>query len=957
MRTFALWAAAFFLTGSLTLAGGEDGAPSIGSRSQTVAPQHAEFFEARIRPILAEHCFQCHGPKKQEAGLRLDSKAGLLKGNDAGPVVLPGRPEESPLIEAIRHDAPVKMPPKAKLPPQAIADLTTWVKLGVPWPESTRDSPTGTPAALAAIAAAAKRHWAFQPVKDAPPPAVKGTDWPRNSVDRFILARLEAAGVSPSTRADKRTLIRRATFDLIGLPPSPEEVAAFEADTSASAYDRLIERLLSSPHYGERWGRYWLDVARYADTKGYVFFQDADFHWAYTYRDYVTSAFNHDLPYDRFLIEQIAADRLSPEQGKAPLSALGFLTLGSRFMGNVHDIIDDRIDTICRGLMSLTVACARCHDHKYDPIPTQDYYSLYGVLASAQEPLIPPEASLPPRTAVYAQYVLELEARRRKLAEFVAVKRRELVESSKLRVAEYLLAAQRALEQPSTEDFMLIADGTDLNPAMLVRWQVYLSRTRREHNPVFAPWHALAGLPERGFSARAAPLVARLAAAAAMSPRPGTQPGGLAPVNPVVAHALAERVPRSSAELAQIYAKLLGNAEHLWQDAVRRATLEGRAPEPLPVPALESLRLEFHGPDSPLNVLVFPYGDLALLPDRPSQAKLKELRDALEKWLTAGPGAPPRAICVQDVPTPVEPRVFVRGTPNNLGEPVPRRFLAALAGADRKPFSDGSGRLELARAIASRDNPLTARVLVNRAWMHHFGTPLVTTPGDFGLRSEPPIQVQVLDHLAARFMDAGWSIKALHRLIMFSNTYQQRSDDRPAARGQDPENTLYWRMNRRRLDFEATRDALLAVSGRLDSKVGGAPMPSLTGTTTFRRSLYGFIDRLNLPGLYRTFDFPDPNATSPRRDQTTVAPQALFLMNHPFVIAAARAIVARPVVTAEAEADAKIVRLYRLIYGRAPGNEELVFAREFLSGPPTKPARWHALAQALLMANEFVFVD
>jgi hypothetical protein len=314
-------------------------------------------------------------------------------------------------------------------------------------------------------------------------------------------------------------------------------------------------------------------------------------------------------------------------------------------------------------------------------------------------------------------------------------------------------------------------------------------------------------------------------------------------------------------------------------------------------------------------------------------------------------------VSLEESPEPVEPRVFVRGNPHNLGERVPRRFLAVLAGPDRKPFRDGSGRLELARAIACRDNPLTARALVNRVWMHHFGAPLVATPGDFGLRSEPPTQPELLDHLAARFMDDGWSIKALHRRIMLSAVYQQRSDDCALARAIDPENALYWRMNRRRLDFEATRDALLAVSGRVDGRIGGPPMPGLSGPEANRRTLYGFIDRLNLPGLYRTFDFPDPNATSPRRDLTTVAPQALFLMNHPFAAAAARAILSRPEVAETRDTDGKIDQLYRLIYGRAPTADETALAREFLAGNAAGTDPWRALAQALLMANEFVFVD
>ena len=337
--------------------------------------------------------------------------------------------------------------------------------------------------------------------------------------------------------------------------------------------------------------------------------------------------------------------------------------------------------------------------------------------------------------------------------------------------------------------------------------------------------------------------------------------------------ALAARPPRSLAEAAETYGRLLNGVDQIWQDRVRRAALDGRVPEPLPDPALESLRQVFHGPDSPPNVIMLPYGDLGLLPDRPSQAKLQELRNAVQNWLTTGPGAPARAMSLEDTPKPFEPHVFLRGNPNNLGArraaAVPRR-RCRLQSAE--PFREGGGRLELAQAIACRDNPLTARAIVNRVWMHHFGTPLVATPGDFGLRSEPPTHPELLDHLASRFIERGWSIKSLHRRIMLSSTYQQQSDDRSEAAAVDPENTLYWRANRRRLDFEATRDALLAVSGRLSGRIGGPPMPSLTGTEP-RRTIYGFVDRLNLPGIYRTFDFPDPSTTSPRRDQTTVAPR------------------------------------------------------------------------------------
>ena len=433
-----------YLTTLMALAGDDIKKSDNPRQSPVPESRHAEFFETRIRPVLSEHCVSCHGPKKQQSGLRLDSREGLQKGADGDPVAIPGRPEESALIKAVRHEAAIKMPPRSKLSDQAIADLTTWVEIGAPWPDVTVGNTTGRAGGLSTtIGMAAKSHWAFQKIKDFSPPAVKNHAWPQTAVDRFILARLEASGLSPSSQADRRTLIRRATFDLTGLPPTPEDVESFEADNTPGVYRAPIDRLLASPRYGERWGRHWLDVARYADTKGYILFQEADYHWAYTYRDYVITALNHDLPYDRFLIEQIAADRLPPEHGRRPLSALGFLTVGARFMGNIHDVIDDRIDVICRGLMSLTVTCARCHDHKFDPIPTQDYYSLHGVLASTVEPAIPPEAKESPRTVEYARFVQELTIRQRKLTDFVTAKHHELVESARRRVVEYLLAAQR----------------------------------------------------------------------------------------------------------------------------------------------------------------------------------------------------------------------------------------------------------------------------------------------------------------------------------------------------------------------------------------------------------------------------------------------------------------------------------------------------------------------------------
>jgi hypothetical protein len=905
-------------------------AGEVRLRAPTAA--EADFVERRVRPVLVEHCVGCHGPKKQMGGLRLDSPQAMLAGGDSGPAVRPSDADGSLLVRAVRRTGDLKMPPKKRLPPHAVDALAAWVKMGAPWPAAVPAS--------AGQAEAGKKHWAFQPVRDRPPPAVRQAGWPRTSIDRFILAALEAKGLTPSPDADRRTLLRRVTFDLTGLPPTPEEIDAFEQDTRPDAYERVVDRLLASPRYGERWGRHWLDVARYADTKGYVFFEESAFPWAWTYRDYVLRAFNADLPYDRFIKEQLAADRLPLGDDRRPLTALGYLTLGGRFMNNVQDVLDDRIDVTTRGLLGLTVSCARCHDHKFDPIPSRDYYSLYGVFASCVEPAVPPLFAGPPQTKEYEAFRTELEKREAKLAEFLNGKRVQVVEGARKRAAEYLLAAHALRGQPRTDDFMLIADGNDLNPTMVTRWRAYLDRAARAGHPVWAHWHHFAGLPEKDFAAQAKEACLRLA-----SGHDGRR------VNPLVARAFAEKPPLTMAEVAQTYAALLHETERQWQAARKGVP----APRRLADAAREELRQVFHGPDAPPEVPPGGMSDLELLPDRPGQAELQKLRKAVEEWRAKGPGSPPRAMVLTDLPTPVEPRVFQRGNPNNPGERVPRQFLAVLSGEKRRPFTKGSGRLELAQAIASPGNPLTARVLVNRVWGWHFGQGLVRTPSDFGTRSDPPSHPELLDHLAATFVADGWSVKRLHRRILLSAAYRQRSADRPDCRGADPENVLLWRMNRQRLDFEATRDALLAVAGRLDGTVGGPSVADVLSPAARRRTLYGRLDRLSVPGLYRAFDFPSPDASSPRRDQTTVPQQALFLMNNPFVAECARGLLRRPEVAAEGGVDARVRRLYRLAYGRAPAAEEAALAREYLGAGPA-PA-WERYAQALLLANEFVFVD
>jgi mono/diheme cytochrome c family protein len=752
-------------------------APSCFAADAAAENRAAEFFETRVRPVLADSCISCHGPAKQRGGLRLDSRAALLKGADSGPVLVEGQPDKSSLVRAVRYADQIKMPPapKTKLAPEAIEALTEWVRMGAPWPDGA-----AVAAKQASSDEARKRHWSFQPVTNPAIPAVKNPAWVRNPIDAFVLAKLEEKNLAPSQPADRRTLIRRVSFDLIGLPPTPEEVEAFVADPSPDAYPKLVDRLLASPHYGERWARHWLDVARYSDTKGYVFTEERNYPYSYTYRDYVIRAFNEDLPYDQFILQQLAADRLPLGDDKRPLAALGYLTLGRRFLNQTPDIIDDRIDVTMRGLQGLTVGCARCHDHKFDPIPTRDYYSLYGVFASSTEPKELPIIGPSQEPAAAAAFDAELKKRKDAVAAFTEAHKAEL--------------------------------------------------------------------------------------------------------------------------------------------AARNVKFRN---------------------------------------------ELTQLKNHVAKWNAESPGGPQRAMAMEDAPTPVTAHVFLRGNQNNLGPEVPRQFPEVLAGDKRKPFTLGSGRLELAQAIANKDNPLTARVMVNRLWLHHFGEGIVRTPSDFGARGEPPTHPELLDWLASTFMKEGWSVKKMQRLILLSQTYQQESREDAADKAADPENRWLSHQNRRKLEFEPLRDALLFVSGRLDPHMGGKGDDIAMGQGPFshRRSIYGFIDRQNLPGVFRTFDFASPDATVGLRHTTTTPPQALFLMNAPFVVEQARALAARPDVTNLATDAQRIDRMYRLAYGRPAEADEIAVGEQFIKeaaaekAAPNRLSAWEQYAQVLLLGNEFAFVD
>jgi hypothetical protein len=758
--------------------------------SKALTKEDNAFFESKIRPVLSEHCYKCHShtADKIKAGLLLDSRDALLHGGNSGPAIVPGNPADSLLIQAIHYtDEDLRMPPEdhgGKLSDRQIADLTEWVRRGAPDPRVPLVTAGGK-----SYGGVGRQHWAYQSVKKPAVPAVKTPGWARSPVDHFILARLEAAGLAPNPVTDRRTLIRRATFDLTGLPPTEPEIQNFLADNSPNAFAHVVDRLLASPAYGERWARHWMDVARYSDTKGDPARRDDPrFPHAWTYRDYVIAAFNTDKPYPQFITEQLAADLLvdeattrarakkqEPPQDQSVLAALGFLRLGNQHVGRRNDIIDDRIDVTTKAFLGLTVSCARCHDHKFDPIPTEDYYSLYGVFANTTEP--------------------------------------------RLAMLEPALATQLAVTPALTE---------------------YLDQGRA----------------------------------------------------------------------------LMAEAESLQKQFVEMRRNRVRDPQK----RRELVRAE---------------------------GRLQREMGNLEM---NHPGAPARAHALSEVPKPKDYPVLIRGEAGHAGDLVPRRFLGILSPdpKNRPNWKRGSGRLELAAAIADPKNPLTARVLVNRLWQQHFGAGFVATPDDLGNMAGVPTHPELLDWLAATFVEGGWSLKQLHRTMLLTSAYQQSSRTNPEASTTDPDNRLLWHFPLRRLDFEEIHDSLLAIAGTLDRTVGGKPITPASERFGQRRALYFLIDRRNPPELLTQFDFPNPDTPSGKRHDTTVPQQSLFLMNSPLVVETARKLIHRPAFEALDRDEARVASLYLAIFQREPTAQEIDLALRYvranpsgtsLEPPPEPPAR------------------
>jgi len=903
-------------------------------------------YDRDISPILAEHCLGCHGPDAaaRQADLRLDLAAG------AAGAIEPGRPEESELVRrVVATDPAVRMPPPEHGPgldAGKVDRLRRWIAAGAPYEE----------------------HWAFLPIRRPPPPST--TRPASTDVDRFLASAREARGLPEPPPIDRRRLVRRASFDLTGLPPTWEEVEAFVADPApdAEAFARVVDRLLASPRYGERWGRHWLDIARYADTHGGAAIGFARFPFSYTYRDYVIRALNDDVPWDRFITEQVAADQLGLPEDDPALAGLGFLTIGMQFR-NRHDLLDDQIDVVSRGLMGLTIACARCHDHKYDPITTADYYALAATFAPSRPPELLPVIGGPEATPALAEYMAELAARRAARDDMARDQIAVMQGRLRMQVGLYLRELARGTPEQDLSTAFISFRTDDVRPHVLERWRGYLAGLGPD-DAVFGPWRRLAVLPADCFAERCADLVATLVAenGPAADARHGL---GDAPprFNPLVLAAIAGRAPASLADVADAYGAVFQATCREWQDGLARAAEEAVGGGIIPdedarhlvvnSPIRRQLRHHLFAPGTPTQV---DEPLAAELLNRTVQDALGGKAGAIEALHLSASGSPPRAMALVEQPDAPPTRVLRRGNPLDRGDEVAARFPAALSAAAPGAFVAGRRRLGLAAALVAPENPLVRRVLVNWAWQHHFGVGLVRTPDDFGTRGRPPTHPELLDWLAEAFRDDGWSLKALHRRIMLTDAYRAAAVERHEPRVLDPDDELLWRVPRRRLDLEAMRDAMLAVSGEIDATMGGPPVDLAATPAPRRRTVYGLVNRDVVSSLAGTFDAANPSACTALRPETTIPQQALFALNSAFVQDRAVAFAAAAAKAVPDGGAKRVAWMVRRAFSREPAAEEsgealTYVAREAAASVAAGDLPWQRFAHVLLAANEFHFVD
>ena len=1068
------------------------------------ADEGADLFEKQIRPLFKRSCYSCHSASGKIAmgGLQLDSLEALEKGGGRGAAIVAGKPAESLLLKAVRHeDEALQMPPGAKLSDAEIAALAKWVELGAPWGAEVSENGEGS-----------STWWSFVPPAQPAIPDVTNEQWVRSPIDAFVLAKLEEKGLEPAPAADKRTLIRRATFDLIGMPPTPEEVQTFLADESPEAFEKVIDRLLMSPRYGERWGRHWLDVARYADSNGLD--ENLVYKNAFRYRDYVIAAFNKDKPYDQFVHEQLAGDLLPRTDDLDTTferwTATGFLSLGAKMLAEDDpvkmqmDIVDEQIDTTARAFMGLTMGCARCHDHKFDPIPTADYYAMAGIFKSSHtmdnfnvvakwhEYVIAPKE----QREELAAHLDRIEAKGEAMGEISKTENHRLVTAAWERTGDYLMAADDALRyrDMKLEPKMPSADAVLRKAPSFDRSNVDKELKKGETNvdkdaegPFFAEYDIevdVAGEYQLDFLEQekgagtadvlingvvedfGAPPVTNRAASpdaggwtasgvyalqagkntirlehksrfpyfeallvsksnladpprttAQVARQYGVNPGFLeqwverlnrskgAPASILFAwHAFKDgqplsgwtfpaaatfgkKLPKKREKLAQRYQQLFSEAAAEWRKLHPESSLDytknerykdGSEDPGLPDAGLEEFRkllYEKFGPFRP------PPDAKQYYPEQAQQtlARLEDEREALEKSTPEYP----QAMGVREGEQIADIPIHVRGSHWTLGEVVPRRFLTAIAGDDQPVIPDGqSGRLQLAKWLTDPDHPLTARVMANRLWRWHFGQGIVSSTDNFGRLGQKPTNQPLLDWLALRFIDEGWSIKSMHRLIMLSNAYRMSSDYNEKAAEIDPENELLWRMSRRRLEAEAMRDAILSISQGLDKSMGGSIMEfedrqyvantSARGGIDYDRNLravYLPVVRSSMYDVFRAFDFADPSTSNGDRNKTVVAPQALFMMNGSVVLEHTRRM-ADSLLAREDLNDSGRVRLaYERALTRPPSPQEIDRAQSFVAQvekaledrvPDMDERRaraWQSFCKALIGSNEFLYLN
>jgi Protein of unknown function (DUF1553)/Protein of unknown function (DUF1549)/Planctomycete cytochrome C len=1076
------------------------------------AQEGADFFEKNVRPVLVRRCLACHSsPTSPMGGLRLDSREAMLKGGARGPAMAPGKPRESLILRAVLQSEELRMPPSGKLTDAEIAALGQWIEMGAPWGTDQSAKSPG----------AAKKYWAFIPPSEPPLPDVRNMAWVNSPLDRFVLAGLEAKGLSPAPTADKRTLIRRATFDLTGLPPTPEEIRAFLDDQRSNAFAEVIDRLLASSRYGERWGRHWLDVARYADSNGLD--ENLVYRHAFRYRDYVIQAFNKDKPYDLFLKEQLAGDLLPGPVSDAVAferwTATGFLSLGAKMLAEDDpvkmemDIVDEQLDTTARTFMALTVGCARCHDHKFDPIPQADYYSLAGIFKSSKtmenfkvvatwhEYVLAPEAE----REKLKEHLARIEAKNKEIGRITDAENTKLIREARDLAGKYLLAAEDALRYERTPlkpaaaghapaDAVRRAAGSfdrgnaprtlekekpnvpneakgpffaeyDITVAKAGNYQldfleeevgggtvdvwvngVLEQRGRRpvqnrEASPDAGGWSVTGVFPMKAgrntirlehksrfpyFEALLLhvlpPGVVAPKSLEQVSRQYGINPGFLerwveemrrskdAPGSVLYAMFVyssngslsgdalkgwtspaAERFrgfqPKSREELVARYQELFTEADREWQRLEQE-----RGNTPKPKAELNAVKQEQGLPDARMEAFrelaYAKAGPFAAPPDA-RQYYPQAVRDQLDaldkehKKLEQATPDLPRAMGVREGDKIADLPIHLRGSHWTLGQQVPRRFPRVIAGENQTPIPpDQSGRLQLAEWLTEPNHPLTSRVMANRLWRWHFGRGIVPSVDNFGRLGEGPTNQALLDWLALRFVEQGWSIKQMHRIIMLSSTYQMSSKYDPRAAELDPENTLLWRVNRRRLEAEGIRDAVTAVTGIIDLTAGGTLLSykdrqyvadtSKRGGADYdvpRRSVYIPVVRSSMYEMFQAFDLPDPSTPNGDRNSTVVAPQALFMMNAPLVLKATHNMASNLLAETGVDDAGRIREVYERALGRPPAATDIDRALTFIAqidkameGRESDASKrhlfaWQSFCKALLSSNEFIYLN